>query len=253
MIPFEVVTLVGLGCLAGLLIGAVGIGGVILVPALVYFGGVPIHAAIAGAMMSYLLTGLVGTLVYARAKSIQWNMVGWLWAGAMPAALGGALAANLASPVVLEILIGLLTLSTGLQALLSSVDVKMSEARRISNPVLGCIGAVTGFLSALSGTGGPLILVPILLYLELPVLTAVGLSQVIQLPIALLATAGNLGYGSLDMVLGGLLALGLAFGTWGGATVAHAVPRATLRRMVSLVLVIVGVSIFINLALRLLT
>ncbi len=71
MTLFGVVTLVGLGCLAGLLIGAVGIGGVILVPALVYFGGVPIHAAIAGAMMSYLLTGLVGTLVYARAKSIQ--------------------------------------------------------------------------------------------------------------------------------------------------------------------------------------
>ena len=253
MTLFGVVTLVGLGCLAGLLIGAVGIGGVILVPALVYFGGVPIHAAIAGAMMSYLLTGLVGTLVYARAKSIRWNMVGWLWVGAMPAALGGALAANVASPAILEILIGLLTLSSGLQALFSSADVKMPEATSVSNPALGCIGAVTGFLSALSGTGGPLILVPILLYLELPVLTAVGLSQVIQLPIALLATAGNLGYGSLDTVLGGLLALGLAFGTWGGATIAHAVPRATLRRMVSLVLVIVGVSIFINLAVRFLT
>ena len=130
MAVFEVVTLVGLGCLAGLLIGAVGIGGVILVPALVYFVGVPIHAAIAGAMMSYLLTGLVGTLVYARAKSIQWNMVGWLWAGAMPAALGGALAANVASPALLEILIGLLTLSSGLQALFSSVDLKMSDAPR---------------------------------------------------------------------------------------------------------------------------
>ena len=253
MTLFEVVTLVGLGLLAGVLIGAVGIGGVILVPALVYFDGVPIHAAIAGAMMSYLLTGLVGTLVYARAKSIQWNMVGWLWAGAMPAALGGALAANVAPSALLEILIGLLTVSSGLQSLFSGADVKMSDATTISNPALGCIGAMTGFLSALSGTGGPLILVPILLYLELPVLTAVGLSQVIQLPIALLATAGNLGYGSLDIVLGGLLALGLAFGTWAGAAIAHAVPRAALRRMVSLVLVIVGVSIFINLAVRLFT
>jgi uncharacterized membrane protein YfcA len=171
----------------------------------------------------------------------------------MPAALGGALAANVASPAILEILIGLLTFSSGLQSLFSSVDVKMSEAARVSNPALGGIGAVTGFLSALSGTGGPLILVPILLYLELPVLTAVGLSQVIQLPIALLATAGNLGYGSLDVVLGGLLALGQAFGAWGGATIAHAVPRSTLRRMVSLVLIIVGASIFINLAARFLT
>src|SRR5437867_4300435 len=72
MTPLAVVALIGLGLLAGLLIGAVGIGGVILVPSLVYFGGVPIHAAVAGAMMSYILTGLIGTLVYARARSIQW-------------------------------------------------------------------------------------------------------------------------------------------------------------------------------------
>jgi uncharacterized membrane protein YfcA len=253
MTPLVVAMLVGLGLLAGLLIGAVGIGGVILVPALVYFGSVPIHPAIAGAMMSYILTGLIGTLVYARAKSIRWDMVGWLWAGAMPAALAGAFAANAASPALLEVLIGLLTVSSGLQALFSRAEGDTSGARSISNPTLGAIGALTGLLSALSGTGGPLILVPILMYLNLSVLTAVGLSQVIQLPIALLATAGNFAFGSLDVVLGSVLAIGLALGTWAGAKIAHAVPRAALRRMVSVVLVIVGVSILIKLAVRVVT
>jgi uncharacterized membrane protein YfcA len=253
MTPLAAVLLVGLGLLAGLLIGAVGIGGVILVPALVYLGGFPIHAAIAGAMASYILPGVIGTLVYAKAKSIKWDMVGWLWAGATPAALAGALAANMAPPMLLEVLIGALTLFSGLHALGSRAMGDGSEGRRISNPVLGGIGVVTGFLSALSGTGGPLILVPILLYLELPVLTAVGLSQVIQLPIAVLATAGNIGYGTLDWVLGSLLALGLAFGTWGGAIFAHAVPRAALRRIVCIVLIVVGVSIFIRLVVRLST
>jgi uncharacterized membrane protein YfcA len=241
---------IGLGLLAGLLIGAVGIGGVILVPALVFFGQVPIHAAIAGAMMSYILTGLVGTLVYAKAKSIRWGMVGWLWVGAMPAALAGALAANAASAALLEILIGLLTASSGLHALLSSAGTDPQKDKTIPNPGLGLIGAVTGFSSALSGTGGPLVLVPILMWLELPVLTAVGLSQVIQLPIALLATAGNFYSGSLDPALGGLLAVGLVGGVWGGARIAHAVPRAALRRMVSVVLLVVGVLIFIRVAAR---
>src|SRR5262245_61286177 len=118
MIP-TVIMLMMLGLLAGLLIGAVGIGGVILVPALVFFGHIPIHTAIAGAMMSYILTGLVGTLLYARAKSIRWDMVGWLWAGAMPAALAGALAANAAPAGLLEVLIGLLTVSSGLHSLSS--------------------------------------------------------------------------------------------------------------------------------------
>ena len=245
------VMLVGLGLLAGLLIGAVGIGGVILVPALVFFGQVPIHAALAGAMMSYILTGLVGTFVYARAKSIRWDMVGWLWAGAMPAALAGALAANGASATLLEILIGLLTASSGLHTLLASAEANLEGQRTISNPGLGLIGTLTGFASALSGTGGPLVLVPILMWLELPVLTAIGLSQVIQLPIALLATAGNWYSGSLDLVLGGFLAVGVTGGVWAGARMAHAVPKGALRRMVSIVLIVVGGLIFIRVAARL--
>jgi uncharacterized protein len=180
-----------LGVLAGLMIGVVGIGGVVLVPALVYFGGIPIHVAIAAAMMSYLLAGLIGTLVYAREKSFRWGMACWLCAGAMPAALAGALAAGRASSLLLEVLIGLLTAASGAHALLASPAGYDAHSNAISSPALGFIGAVTGFGSALSGTGGPLILVPILIWLDVPVLTAIGLSQAIQLPIALLATAGN--------------------------------------------------------------
>lgn len=247
----QAMLLIGLGLLAGLLIGSVGIGGVILVPALVFFGQVPIHDAIAGAMMSYIFTGFVGTLVYARAKSIRWEMVGWLWAGAMPAALAGALAANAASAPLLEVLIGLLTVSSGLHTLLSGAAQDVQEGTTVSKPGLGLIGAITGFASAISGTGGPLVLVPILMWLHLPVLTAVGLSQVIQLPIALLASAGNWYSGRLDLTLGGLLSVGVVLGAWGGARIAHAVPRATLRRMVSIVLVVVGALIFFRVAQRL--
>jgi uncharacterized protein len=246
----ETIMLLALGLLAGLLIGAVGIGGVILVPALVFFGQVPIHVAIAGAMMSFIFTGLVGTCMYAKSKSIRWEMVGWLWAGAMPAALAGALAANAASATLLEVLIGLLTASSGLHTLLSNGETNLGGQNAISNASLGLIGAVTGFASALSGTGGPLVLVPILMWLELPVLTAIGLSQIIQLPIALLATAGNWYYGSLDIALGGLLAVGVVGGTWGGATIAHAVPKGALRSLVSIVLVVVGSLIFIRVAAR---
>jgi uncharacterized protein len=240
-----------LGLLAGLMIGAVGIGGVILVPALVYFGGIPIHLAIAAVMMSYVLTGLIGTLVYSSKKSIRWGMAGWLCAGAMPAALAGALAAGLASPLLLEVLIGLLTAAAGVHALPASPAGDDARSNAVSSPALGFIGAVTGFGSALSGTSGPLILVPILMWLDLPVLTAIALSQAIQLPIALLATAGNFLSGNLDPTLGVLLATGLAIGTFVGARIAHAVPRPALRRAVAIVLVVVGASIVIKVMARL--
>lgn len=60
-----------LGLLAGIMIGVVGKDGVVLVPALVYFGGIPIHVAIAALMMSCVLTGLIGTLVYARRCAVR--------------------------------------------------------------------------------------------------------------------------------------------------------------------------------------
>ncbi len=46
-------------------------------------------------------------------------------------------------------------------------------------------------------------LVPILLWLGSPVLTAIGLSQVIQVSVSLAATAGNFYNGNVDLGLGG--------------------------------------------------
>ena len=83
-------------------------------------------------------------------------------------------------------------------------------------------------------------------------LTAVGLSQVIQVPIALAATVGNLIYGTLDLTLAVILAVSLTIGSWYGAKLAHSVPREILRRVVSVVLVVVGAFILVNVSWRLL-
>ena len=47
---------------------------------------------------------------------------------------------------------------------------------------------------------------------------------------AIAATAGNLVYGKLDLALGAILATSLSGGSWYGAKLAHAVPRAVLLR-----------------------
>ena len=67
-----------------------------------------------------------------------------------------------------------------------------------------------------------------------------------QLPVAIAATVGNMIYGKLDLSLAAILALGLSGGSWFGAKLAHAVPRASLRSIVSAALVIVGLIILGN-------
>jgi uncharacterized protein len=246
----ELVWIVLLGITSGLMIGCIGIGGVILVPALVFLAGVPIQISIPAAMLAYILSGLVATAVFAHNKSIRWGMAAWLCLGATPTSFAGAWAVSVVNPRLLEACLGLLTFLSGLNALRSQNAAEAPE-RTVSNTSLMIVGAVTGFLSSISGTGGPLVLVPIAISMSVPVLVAVGLSQVIQLPVAIAATFGNALYGQIDLVLGGVLAASLTVGSWYGAKLAHVVPRATLRRIVSVVLVVVGAFILVNVIWRL--
>jgi len=250
MTGIELVALTALGITSGLLIGCIGIGGVILVPALVYLAGVPVHTAIGAAMMAFLVSGVVGTVVYARKGSIRWDMTPTLWAGAIPGAVAGSLLAGLAPGTVLEVLIAALTIASGAQAMTRAALTDV-QAHAPSAHQLAASGAVTGVASSMTGTGGPLVLVPLLLFQGVPVLMAIGLSQAIQLPIALLATVTNYLSGTLDPVLGALLGGGLLFGSWAGARLAHALPLGTLKRVVAWVLVLVGVMILLKLMQRL--
>ena len=107
-----------IAAIVGILIGAIGIGGVLLVPTLTYLLGLGIHVAIATAMFTYLFSGAVGAIEYARQNSIHWSMALWLCLGGMPGAYQGA-ATTWATPgVILEGVIGLLVLLSGVQACL---------------------------------------------------------------------------------------------------------------------------------------
>jgi uncharacterized protein len=246
----ELIWIVLLGITSGLMIGCIGIGGVILVPALVFLAGIPIQTSIPAAMLAFILSGLVATAVFAHNRSIRWGMAIWLCAGATPTAFAGAWAVSVVNPRLLEACLGLLTFLSGLNALKAQNAAETPE-HSVSNAGLLIVGAVTGFLSSISGTGGPLVLVPIIISMSVPVLAAVGLSQVIQLPVAIAATFGNALYGYIDLALGGALAASLTVGSWCGAKLAHVVPRTTLRWIVSVVLVAVGTFILGNVIWRL--
>jgi uncharacterized protein len=192
----------------------------------------------------------VATTVLANNQTIHLGMAIRLCIGGTPAAFAGAWAVSVFDPRLLEACLGLLTFLSGINSLRTQQTTGANGAN-VSNKTLLAVGAVTGFLSSVTGTGGPLVLVPILISMGVPVLTSVGLSQAIQLPVAVAATFGNVLYGKLDLTLGGILAASLTVGSWYGAKLAHVVPRAILHGIVSTVLVIVGTFILANVGWRL--
>ena len=55
------ITLILICFIVGVLIGAVGIGGVLLVPSLYLLAGIDVHEAVPACTLSYLATGVEGT------------------------------------------------------------------------------------------------------------------------------------------------------------------------------------------------
>jgi uncharacterized membrane protein YfcA len=188
--PFpDLVWIALLGAVSGLMIGCIGIGGVILVPALVFVAGIVIQIAIPAAMFAYILGGLVATSVFARNRSIDWRMASSLCIGGTPAAFAGAWAVSMIDGRFLTGCLGVLTLLSGLNSLRPQIHAECDHAK-LSRPLLVAVGTVAGFLSSLTGTGGPLVLVPVLLSMRLGALASVGLSQIFQLPVAIARLSG---------------------------------------------------------------
>jgi len=249
--PVTLLLLVSTAIIAGILIGSVGIGGILVVPALVYIAGIDIYIAIASCMFSYAFSGLIGTWLYAKKGSIRWSSGLYLCAGAIAGAwLGATLLNQLATDWVI-LIIALFVLfaaySSIRQSNNSNRQTSNSLSMRFDKPLpLLAVGILTGAGSALSGSGGPLLLIPTLVWLKWPVLTAVGLGQLIQIPISLSADIANFQAGTIDLPLAVTIAIAMATGVAAGARFAHRLPATVLRNGVIAALILAAVWMLIH-------
>ena len=227
------------GAVIGVLIGSTGVGGVLLVPFLIYGLGFPVREAVAAALWSYLWSGLLAIALYWRRGSIPWRPAAWLCGAAVPGAFLGARALGVVPGVVVQGLIAAVLLLGGLYTLRPPRGA--SEQRPLSRGVLVALGGVTGFASALLGAGGAFLLVPLLVALGEPVLLAVGLGQAIQVPISAVASAANLAAGRIDWAAGSILACALAAGIAIGTPLAHGLSQRGLRWLVAVAMLVAGV------------
>lgn len=238
------------GIVLGIAIGAVGIGGVLLVPFLTLTLGIDVRHAIAAALLSYLPSCVVAVVLYGRRGSIPWREAAMLCAAAVPTAWLGARAALHAPTALLEAAIGALLLAGGCYALLPARDIAVGQ-NRLSPAILLALGGGTGFVSALTGAGGAFVLLPLLLLLDMPVLPAIGLGQAIALPIAGLASVANVVAGIIDAGLAAGLAATLTLGIAIGTPIAHALPQIVLRRLLGSAVLLAGLAMLVRTATRL--
>lgn len=230
-------------------IGAVGVGGILLIPALVLLGRLDIHQATATALFSFLFTGLLGTWLFQRRGSIDWKMTLPVCAGAVVFSYLGAMVNSMVGARMLTLIIALTIVLAGAYILLPARGdtARLRDGKSMPQQLLLlAVGAASGFGSGISGAGGPLFSVPMMLVLGFVPLAAIGTSQVLQIIAAAFGTIGNLRYGSVDFHTAAWITLFELAGVVVGARAAHAVSVAALRRMAAGLCVVVGLFMLVR-------
>ena len=230
----------------GTLIGAVGIGGILLIPALTAFAGLPIHAAMATALFTFAFTGITGTVMFQRRGSIDWDITRPVLTGAILFAFAGAWVNSLTGAGALAIIFAAIIILTGIYSLATwhGVPVPAFNSRRQAQQILLlALGAIAGFGSGLTGVGGPALSVPLMILCGFPALTSIGTSQVIQIVAAVSGTLGNLWYGTVDFGIAATVTLLEIAGVLLGARIVHAVNSNLLRKFVAVLCIVTGIAL----------
>jgi hypothetical protein len=226
----------------GVLVGAAGVGGFFLPPALMLLLGMDVHRSMALSLFTFIFTGAAGALFFHRKGSLDWTLARPVCLGAAATGYAGAWighrldSASLSTVLAGAILVaGIHTSAAGGRAVLAMPG----DARR-RRLILVAIGAVTGFFSGLTGIGGPVLSVPLMAACGYSVLTAVGVGQVLQAVGALSGSLANLHGAGIDYRLAGFIVVFEIAGVLAGAAVIHRLDGALVKRLVGGLCMVAG-------------
>jgi uncharacterized protein len=245
-VSLTMIVLLATALLVGVLIGAVGVGGILLIPMLILTTSLPLQAAMATALATFIFTGVFGTVLFQRRGSIDWDLtLPFCVGGAVFGYVGAHASGLLDARTLMQILAGVI-LVAGLYTFGSreADQATRFESRSFTRrALLFGIGAATGFGSGLTGVGGPALSVPILVLVGVPALTAVGASQVIQIVASLSGSVAHAVQGDIDVSLAAALTVFELVGVWFGVRAAHAIAGRHLRRAVGVLCILVGIGL----------
>ena len=254
-----------LGACAGLLAGLLGVGGgLVIVAALAWLlplQGVPadqvMHVALATSLASIVLTGVSSARAHARRGSVLWPSVWTLVPGLMLGGVGGAFLASALASDTLRWCVAGFCLLAGSQLAFGPPRALRERSDAPRSPGLAAAGLGIGGLSAVVGIGGGSMTVPLLVWLGVPPVRAVGTSSACGVAIALASASsyaglsppapgltGSIGYVYVPAALGIALASMLVAPL--GTRLAHRLSGAALKRVFAAFLYLVGVSLLVR-------
>jgi uncharacterized protein len=225
--PRRVLALLLVGVLGGLLSGAFGVGGgIIMVPLLIWWAGMDQRRASATSLVAIVPSAVSGALQYLVQGQVD-VIAGLIIAigGVAGSLVGTKLLRTLSLGWLRWLFIGLLVLV----AIRLFFEVPSRDAGLVLGPgvviALIAVGVVMGIASGLFGIGGGVILVPVLVaFFGVGDLLAKGTSLLAMIPTSLTGSAANLRAGLVRLSDGLIVGAAAVAASFGGVALAFLLP-----------------------------
>ncbi|WP_456273460.1 sulfite exporter TauE/SafE family protein [Bacillus sp. AK031] len=266
----EWILLVLIGLFAGALGSLVGLGGgVIIVPALVFFGGYTSlledlgpQVAVGTSLVIMIFTGLSSTLSYVKHKTVDYKSGLLFFAGAGPGSIIGALVNKSFDMDSFNMYFGVFMIMVSVVLMIRN-KIKPIEAFKESRyqrsftdsqgrsytygfpPILGvAIAFIVGFTSGLFGIGGGSLMVPAMILIFLfPPHVAVATSMFMVFLSALVSSATHIYLDNVNWLYALAIIPGAWFGAKAGAYLNSRLQSAALVNILRIILVLIGIRL----------
>ena len=244
------------GLLVGTAVGATGVGGgSLMTPILILFYGISPAVAVGTDLLYASISKAWGVVLHQRRKTLDWQIVGRLAVGSVPAALlallfldslGGSAALDRVIKLTLAVAVIVTATFTLLQDVLSrriqggGALARFLERHQAAGTVASgvLIGAVVTISSVGAGVIGMMLLM--LLYPRHAPIRLVGADLAHAVLITGIAGLGHARMGTVDWSMLGYLLLGALPGIWLGSRVAFRLDARSLKRLIAALLVLIG-------------
>lgn len=254
------------GALAGILAGLLGVGGgIIVVPVLdrvlpAHFpSDLSMHMAVGSSLAIMIFTSLSSGYAYFRRGLIVWPLFYKFLPGLLLGSVTGSFIAMYLSGDILRKAFGIFVIVVALYMFLSK-QIRTGE-KLPGFFKLSFVGFIVGIISGLFGIGGGIMIVPFFVYCSVEMLKATGTSSICAFPLAIV--------GTLSLIITGWtsdLSVPVPAGTTGyvywpavffvsvtsilfapiGTRIAVWLPKGVLKRMFSVLLVIIGINLMMG-------
>lgn len=229
MLTYLIVIIANL--LIGGMIGLTGIAGFLLPMLYSGFMGMPAVQALALSFFAFLISGILGSWNYYKAKNLDLKLAVFISIGSLIGAVIGVRLNLLIDEAIVKRILYTVVLLSGLSILLrkdkketpetdiSADSQAQTKNRQIPLPVCILFGLITAAVCALSGAGGPILVMPLLVVMGVPVKTAVGVALFDSIFIAIPSCIGYTMQCDI-LSIGGLLAVSMishGIGVWFGS------------------------------------